>query len=194
MPITYTNRKGFTYVLNKGQTKTGRPRYYFAREAKDEPVEQLPAGYEIEESVNGVVSLVREQPRLILPEEIAAVEVAIKKHPKSGNYRLSVKHDKIIAYEMVEPDVDEMRELLSGFDQIPGLAERLQIERDRFTQFSQVLRFILEDAGGRIFRAERWCYYGDVDDWIYAGHSGKIDALAQKVVPVLGTEDFFQLY
>ncbi len=56
MPITYTNRKGFTYYLCRGVTKTGKPRYYFAREPKDEPVEQIPDGYTISESVNGIVS------------------------------------------------------------------------------------------------------------------------------------------
>jgi hypothetical protein len=34
MSITHTNRKGFTYFLNKGMTKTGKPRHYFAREQK----------------------------------------------------------------------------------------------------------------------------------------------------------------
>ncbi len=31
MPITYTNRKGVTYTLCRGETKTGKPRYYFSR-------------------------------------------------------------------------------------------------------------------------------------------------------------------
>jgi len=51
MPVTYTNRKGFTYYLCRGMTKTGKPRYYFAREIKDEPLEQIPDGYTISESV-----------------------------------------------------------------------------------------------------------------------------------------------
>jgi hypothetical protein len=36
MPITYTNRKGVTYHLCRGVTKTGKPRYYFAREPKSD--------------------------------------------------------------------------------------------------------------------------------------------------------------
>src|SRR6266568_4150811 len=31
MSISYTNRKGVTYTLYRGQTKTGKPRYYFGR-------------------------------------------------------------------------------------------------------------------------------------------------------------------
>src|SRR3989304_1657917 len=99
MSITYTNRKGFTYFLNKGVTKTGKPRYYFAREQKDEPVEEIPAGYEIEESVNAIVSLVKARPQLIRPEESASVDAALKKHPKAKNYRLAIKNDQIMIYE-----------------------------------------------------------------------------------------------
>ena len=47
MPVTYTNRKGLTYYLCRGLTKTGKPHYYFARESKDEPVEEMPPGYAI---------------------------------------------------------------------------------------------------------------------------------------------------
>ena len=45
-------------------TKTGKPRYYCPREQKDEPVEEIPAGYEIEESVNAIVSLVKTRPAI----------------------------------------------------------------------------------------------------------------------------------
>jgi hypothetical protein len=74
MAITYTNRKGKTYHLCRGTTKTGKPCYYFAREPKGEPVEQIPDGYEIRESVNGVVSLAKTRPQQILPDERAAVD------------------------------------------------------------------------------------------------------------------------
>lgn len=70
MPVTYTNRKGVTYYLCRGVTKTGKPRYYFAREIKGEPVDEIPEGFTISESVNAVVSLVRDHPSQILPNEI----------------------------------------------------------------------------------------------------------------------------
>ncbi|TMC26946.1 MAG: hypothetical protein E6J36_02395, partial [Chloroflexi bacterium] len=73
MAVSYTNRKGLTYILYRGQTKTGKPRYYFGRagQSQGEPVTELPPGYTISESVNGVVSLVKDRPSLIQPEEVA---------------------------------------------------------------------------------------------------------------------------
>lgn len=60
MSVNYTNRKGQTYTLYRGQTKTGKPRYYFGRmgQSQGEPVTDLPPGFTISESVNGVVSLI----------------------------------------------------------------------------------------------------------------------------------------
>src|SRR5437764_9154405 len=94
MPVTYTNRKGLTYTLYRGQTKSGKPRYYFGRmgQSQGEPVTELPAGFTISESVNGVVSLVKDRPSLIMPVEVAAVEAAMKQHPQAHRYRIATKH------------------------------------------------------------------------------------------------------
>jgi len=195
MTVTYTNRKGFTYFLNQGVTKTGKPRYYFAREQKGEPVEEIPAGYEIEESVNASVSLVKARPHLIRPEESASVEAALKKHPKANNYRVAVKNDQIMIYEGIGGGMDSLRIILgqAGLN-IEKVEERLQEELERYTQFTPVMRFVLDDQETREYHAERWCYRGSIDDWIYAGHSGKIDPLAKKLIPALGTDEFYELY
>ena len=47
MPITHTHRKGITYILCQGQTKTDKPRYTFVREPQGIPLDELPAGYKI---------------------------------------------------------------------------------------------------------------------------------------------------
>ncbi len=195
MPVKYTNRKGFTYFLNKGVTKTGKPRYYFAREQKGESVEQIPAGYEIEESVNAIVSLVKTRPQLIHPDESASVETVLKHHPKAGNYRVAVKSDQIMIYEGVGGGMDSLRIILgeAGLN-IEKVEERLQEELDRYTQFTPVMRFILDDQETREYHAERWCYSGNIDNWIYAGHSGKIDKLAKRLIPKLGTDEFYELH
>jgi len=194
MSITYTNRKGFTYFLNKGVTKTGKPHYYFAREQKDEPVEEIPQGYQIEESINAIVSLVKARPQLILPKEIANVEAALKRHRKARNYRVAVKDKQIIVYEGIGWDVDQMMKLFDGFPILPTARERLEEGRDRYTQFTPVMRFILDDQETREYHVERWCYSGSIDDWIYAGHSGRIDRLAKQLIPKLGTDEFYELY
>ena len=197
MPVTYTNRKGLIYYLCRGLTKTGKPRYYFAREIKDEPVEAMPPGYTISESVNGIVSLVKDRPVLIWPEEIAAVEAAVKRHPKGRNYRVSAKHNRIDVYERVGPDVEDLAAALSYEGLLnPGLVGRLQAEEERHGRFTAVLRFTLRlaDAEKRTFGVQRMCYLGSVDDWIDLSISGPLERLARELIPKLGTDRFFDLH
>jgi hypothetical protein len=195
MPVTYTNRKGKTYVLCQGTTKTGKLRYYFARESKGEPIDATPEGYEIRENVNGLVSLAKARPQKILPEEVAAVEAALKRHPRPHNYRLDVKHNQIVIYERVGLDVED---LLSGMGSLGQLfshrAGELQESLDRHAQFSPVLRFTLHDEENRSFHAERWCYRGSIDDWIYVSSSSSVKEMARKLIPTLGSDAFFELY
>ena len=190
-PITYTNRKGLTYFLCRGTTKTGKPRYFFARQPKGEPVDSLPAGYQIEESVNGVVSLIKERPPLIVPEETAAVQAALKRHPRAGNYRLAVKGNQIVVYERQGPDIESLSVLFAELGPLP-LSATEHLERS--AQFTPIMRFALQDAARRQFAAERWCFRGSVDDWISVGHSGAIETLARQLIPVLGTDEFFELF
>jgi hypothetical protein len=77
---------------------------------------------------------------------------------------------------------------------ISGLADRIRAERERYAQFTPVLRFILADAERRTFRVERWCYLGSIDDWIDVGPMGPLDRLARQLIPKLGTERFFELF
>lgn len=165
MPITYTNRKGLTFYLCRGVTKTGKPRYFFAREPKGEPVEEIPEEFTISESVNGIVSLTKVRPMLILPAEVAAVEQAIRRHPKSYNYRMNVRPDQIEVYERV-----------GG------------------SEFTPVLRFILLKGQERAFYVQRWCYLGSIDDWIDVGPMGSVEQLARKWIHRLGTDAFFEVY
>ena len=195
MPITYTNRKGVTYCLCRGITKTGKPRYYFAREPKGEPLEEIPEGFRISESVNGIVSLVRDIPAQILPEEFTAVEAALQQHPKSRKYRISVKHNRIQVYEQIGANAEELAAALAqeGLGS-PGLAHRLRAKMERNAQFTPVLRFVLADPERRIFRVERMCCLSSIDDWIEVGETGPLDRLARRVIPKLGTNEFFELF
>src|SRR5437667_5654101 len=138
MPVNYTNRKSLTYTLYRGQTKTGKPRYYFGRtgQGQGEQVTELPPGFTISESVNGVVSLTKNRPSLIQPEEVAAIEAAVQQHPEARHYRITVKHDQVEIYEQIGPDYDALvSELhIPGLSRL-GLAEELQAVQERYVRY-----------------------------------------------------------
>ena len=196
MPVTYTNRKGHTYYLCLGKTKTGKMRYYFARQPKEGSPDQIPEGYRISESVNGVVSLVKDRPQLILPQEVASVEAALARHPKGRDYRVAVQKNQIVIYERLGPDVETLSAIFGKFSPLPPeiVNKRLQEQLDKSARFSPILRFILIDPEERKFITERWSYLGNVEDWIDMGESGKLEKLARRLIPKLGSDDFFELF
>ena len=192
MPVTYTNRKGVTYTLCQGTTKTGKPRYFFAREPRDTPVEAIPEGYRISESVNGIVSLERATPVQIPPEEVAVVEAAIARYKKPQRYRAAAKKQIIEVYESTHADAETLMGILGErFPVTPDLAQRLQAEEKQYAQFTAVLRFILVDKQQRTYNVQRWCYRGSIDDWIDLGLTGHLPDLVDRVIPRLGTDDFY---
>ncbi len=190
MPVNYTNRKKQSYVLCQGTTKTGKPRYFFAREPKGETVNAIPEGYHIEESVNGVVSLVKDRPHLIAPEELAAVEAVVQRHRKSGDYQVRDKDDQIVVFERQGPDVEAPQSVFGHLGPMPRRAVEFL---EQSGHYIPIMRFVLRDRERRLFDAHRWHFSGSIDDWIDIGHSGQIEALARRLIPKLGTDAFFEL-
>ena len=198
MVVTYTNRKGRKYYLCQGVTKTGKPRYYFSREQKGNVVDEIPAGYEITESVNGVVSLSKVRPKLLLDAEINKVRKAIEKHPEGHKYRIDVKSKVIMIYEPLGPDMHELADILASGLGLSGaaledLGERLAREHEIYTRYTPVMRFTLSDTEKRLFRAERVGYSGE-GSWIDVEDGKPIEELAESLIPTLGTDEFFELW
>jgi hypothetical protein len=198
MPVSYTNRKGVPYILYRGRTRTGKPRYYFGRpgQSQDEPVPEIPPGFTISESVNGVVSLVKDRSALIQPEEVAAVEAAVQQHPEARRYRVAVKGNRIEVYGRVGPDYNALvSELYIPVQSRPGLAEELRALEERHAHYAPVLRFTLLDPKLRLFSVERMCYLGSIDGWLdLLGQTGSVSKLARELIPILGTEQFYELW
>lgn len=195
MPFSYTNRKGKEYYLCEGKTKTGKVRYYFSRQPMEDAPDQIPDGYRVSESVNGIVSLVKIRPQIIFEQEVSIVEEIIELHSMGNDYRVAVKDQQIVIYERQGPDVANIVEIFSKVSLLPDdiLEKRVQEQQNKTARFSPVMRFILVDREKRKFTAERWCYLGGNDDWINIRGSGELEYLASELIPQLGTDDFYDL-
>jgi hypothetical protein len=198
MAVTYTNRKGTTYFLCRGVTETGKTRYFFAREPVNEPVEKVPEGYEISESVNGIVSLVKTRPALLLETEILAVKHVLENHSRARLYRMDAKAKQNTVYEYAGTDPQEVVQGWSERFGLPGFSNdrlsKFEAERLAHGQFAPVLRFTLIDDQKRHFKAERMCYLGSIDDWIVIVFDKSIEELARVLIPALGSDEFFELF
>ena len=143
-----------------------------------------------------MVSLVKERPSLIQPEEVAAVEAAVQRHTEAHRYRVVVKGKRIEIYERAGPDyVALVRELhISGLSR-PGLDEELRDLEERHASYEPVLRLNLLDPAERRFGVERMCYRESIDGWLELMlTAGPVAELARELVPTLGTDQFFELW
>jgi hypothetical protein len=189
MPVTYTNRKGVTYTLYRVIGNDGRPQYAFARRDVGEPVAELPAGFRINESPSGTVTLSRDQPALVQPEEISAVETAVQRHPQAQSFRVTAKQKQI------EVSVRMGRGLGMAFDAIvaglalPDQEAQMRALEEQFAHYAPVLRFTLVDPERRTFTAEQLVVRWGFESWRTAGSAGSVAALAQSLVPALDADE-----
>ena len=191
MSLIYTNRKDKTYFLCQGVTKNGNPRYFFSREPQGTPLDALPDGYVIQESINGVVSLAKQQPGQLSEQEITAVTSALAAHPKTKSFRAEVRHKVITLYER---EWEECEQLDDEMDYSPLFLRKLQrASEEKRLQFSPIMRFTLVDVAHRYFVAERMRFSG-MTRWITVSAYEPIDKLAPRLIAVLGTDQFYELY
>jgi len=188
MAVKHTNRRGQTFYLHQGTTKTGKPKYFFSLNNHGELACTVPQGFEIYENPNGRVFLRRKQPKLISDEELAVVEEGLKTYSRQEKCRLDVRQ-AIITVFMPDQNLAELEKAM-------GLLARLKDRAllDRFTSYSPVLQFILTNKEARTFIARRYCFLGSVDDWIEIGRPDKLAALVKKYVRHLGQDSFYELY
>jgi len=57
--------------------------------------------------------------------------------------------------------------------------------------YTAMLRFRLVDKEERTFAAERFCFRGSIDDWIFLDGPDTLEKLIKRYVKLLGTESFF---
>ena len=97
MPAQHRNRKGQTYTLHQGKSKTGTPQYFFSMKTEGDLAEAIPEGYEIYENPNAQVFLRKIQPKLIRDSERAMVEKHLPESP--GIFLCDIKGKTITIFE-----------------------------------------------------------------------------------------------
>lgn len=189
--VQYTNKKSQTFYLHQGITKTGKPKYFFSMKSEGPLVDKVPDGFEIYETPNAQVFLRKIQPKIITKEEVALVEQGMRQFSKLQHYQIDVKKNTIIIFE-ANQDVEALSEIL----RFAPRAKEVGTENllTRLISYSPVLHFVLADEETRVFKTERYCFLGSIDDWITIGKLDKLQNLVKKYVKHLGQESYYELF
>ena len=73
-------------------------------------------------------------------------------------------------------------------------AHRLEEYAVRNAHYVPVMRFVLQDKAKRVFRPERYCFRGNVEDWISIAQPAQLDKLTAKFLKHLGRDSIYELY
>lgn len=106
MPVTHTNRRGQTYFLHAGTTRTGKPRYWFSMKDDGPHVESIPEGYEVHENPDCQVFLRKIMPQLVTPDEVAVIEDGLRRYAPDQNCIVEVQKEHILVYHAERVMID----------------------------------------------------------------------------------------
>jgi hypothetical protein len=190
MPVQHVNRRGVTYYLHQGRTKTSKQRWFFSTKPEGELSESVPEGYEIYENPNAQVFLRKKLPRLITDDEVALVERGVRDLARQKHFQVDVKSKDIIVH--LPGQDDDVEERFLGRLGLPPTWRPPAATYDRRT-YMPMMKFTLVDEETRRFCACRWCFLGSIDDWFPLAGSGDLSNLVQKYAPHLGKQSFFEL-
>jgi len=191
MPVTYTNRKGETYHLLVGATKTGKPKYYVSKKAGSHTADFIPEGFELHEHpASGIVHLrrVRESKLTSAERDFAVTE--IRNATGTPHFFVEIEDDALVVY-WLDGSARDDAELLRTFG--PGAARRLHARKVSHGSYSALMRFVLIDEHQRLFRTERMCFRSSVDGWMPISSRRPLGELIDDYAQHLGQESFFEL-
>src|SRR3954447_9340954 len=146
MAITHTNRKGEVYYLHRGETKAGKPRYYFSRKKDGELADAVPEGYEVHEKPNAQVFLRKVVPTKVTPEEVALVKEGIRKYAGLSHFIVEAEKDSIVVHLPDQSRADAER-LVASSATFP--TSRMVEWVQQQSTYSAVMRFVLRDPDTR---------------------------------------------
>ena len=187
--LTHVSVQGVTWHLHEGVTPKGKARYFVARAVGVGALDAMPEGWEFRESVNGVVSVARIDPTAhAAPADLAALQAEVARHRHLARHKVFDVKGTLVLHEPDGIDPNHLSALASvlGYG-----AARLSPVPALRVRFRPVLKFE-PGTSKRRWSASRWVYRGH-GSWHLLGH-GTLAALAQKFVPAVGTEAFFELF
>lgn len=193
MPITHVNRRGKTYYLHIGKTKTGKEKYFFSLKSNGTLAETIPDGYEVYENPDARVYIRIIQPKLITDIEKAMVDKGMRQYLTVKNYQIDIKKDIITIYTADQSGGGLSDALHSIFLATDRSKEFIDNIVEQYLTYTPMLRFILIDEEKREFVAERYCFRGSIDDWIEIGGPDTLEKLVKKFAKHLGKDSFYDL-
>ncbi len=186
--MQYINRRGDTYFVFQGTTKTGKPKYFASKRpesSKADRVTELPSEFEFfENPVNATVVIRRRKQSVLTAAERNLLSRLALEHCQVA-CEVVIDGNALIVYAGSAPRRNSALEAM-----MPGIEFPFQSGSNLEPGF----KFTLSQVQERKYTVERYCYRGAIDGW-WELHClpDVLEPLAVKYLPHLGQESFFEL-
>jgi hypothetical protein len=196
--LQYENRRGDVYYLQEGKTRTGKPNYFTGRKLTGTPLATMPEGHEFYERPDTAQVVVRKIPPSPITElERKQAEDIVRRASGLTHVIVAIEGDALVVYtpSVSRADADRLFDLLAGprLGMGSARADAFREEHMRRSQYMKMLRFELVNPEKRVYRAERWCFRGSIDDWWTLPGSGSLAKVVEQYARHLDRESFFEL-
>ena len=130
-------------------------------------------------------------PKVFSDEEHSVVRRILDRRSHSPLYKLDEK-GSFLTIHVADEKSDSPFRLLGPLIRLSP--EEARLCEEGFANYSAMMRFELVDSKARLFGVERYCFRGSVDRWVHLAGPGQLAGLAEKFLPHLGRETFFELF
>jgi len=194
MGLEYINRRGDRYFAVQGVTKTGKPKYHATRKLKGAGLGVMPEGYEFyEHPEQGIVTIRKIVPSQITEDERHFLEEQTRSLAGIDYFIVSVQGDSLVIHLPPKEYASSRTFDNSLVGMFLGSEDSIREVFAKSATYLAMLRFTLVDADRRLFSVERWCFRGQIDDWIFLESGKPLAAQVKKFVPHLNKESFYEL-
>ncbi|MEX1118928.1 MAG: hypothetical protein WEB60_09055, partial [Terrimicrobiaceae bacterium] len=184
---THIARSGKTYHLHVSKTPTGKEKFFLSTKTDGVLAKKLPHGFEIYETVNSMVFLRRKTASIIQEEEFAMIQSGLNQIGGNVGFKAEIKKNMIVIHQ-----ADKSFGLAQPLGPWIDSAKAREL-KENFASYQAVMRFVLVQKEPRLFRPERFCFRGSVDDWIMLGLPAPLKSLCAKFLKHLGKDSFYDL-
>jgi len=178
MPITYKNQKDDIYHIHEGKTKTGKPKWFLSTKQDGKMMDYIPEGYEIHESPDGRVSLIRTFISLFTDDEIHIIKHFFDKGTNKRSYKVDVKKEGIVVFRSNQ-SIDECRKIIQDFRPFFIRESKLEENIKKFLTYSPWLRFVKRKNDSRIM-LEKWDLSGFEARWTLIEIADNLTGVAKR--------------
>ena len=186
MSVIHISRSGKTYRLHVTVNPKGKEKFFFSTKPDGVLAHAIPEGYEVYETINAQVLLRRITVPVIRADELALVVSRVDELLQKWTYKAEIKKNMIVIHETQKSD--NWADFAPWID--PVKAEKHSVMH---ATYMPVMRFVLVEKETRLFRPERFCFRGSVDDWIELGLPDSLKKLSEEFIQHLGKDSFYDL-